>query len=100
MISSRVIFIVFIASQPRPSPATAPAPVGPVSRKTAACNTAAPAPDRMRITSAHLPRELLRLLRIAAAERADRHGGRPSVSAVIVDVLQRHRDEIQAARPE
>ena len=64
--------------------------------KTAEADAAAPPPDSMRVTSIHLPRELLRLLRIAAAERADRHGGRPSVSAVIVDVLERHRAEIEA----
>jgi len=49
----------------------------------------------MAITSVHLPRELLRLLRLASIDRADRHGGRPSVSDVIRDVLERHRDEIE-----
>ena len=64
--------------------------------KAAEADVTATPPESMRITSIHLPRELLRLLRIAAAERADRHGGRPSVSAVVVDVLERHRDEIEA----
>ncbi len=49
----------------------------------------------MAITSIHLPRELLTLLRFASINRADRHGGRPSVSDVIRDWLERHRDEIE-----
>lgn len=49
----------------------------------------------MAITSIHLPRDLLRLLRLASIDRADRHGGRPSVSDVIRDVLERHRGEIE-----
>ena len=43
----------------------------------------------------HLPIDLLTLLRMAAIKRAERHGGRPSVSDVIRDVLERHRDEIE-----
>ena len=49
----------------------------------------------MAITSIHLPRELLKLLRMASINRADQRGGRPSVSDVIRDVLERHRDEIE-----
>ena len=49
----------------------------------------------MAITSIHLPRELLTLLRFASIIRADRHGGRPSVSDVIRDLLERHRAEIE-----
>ena len=64
--------------------------------KPAEVPTARPDDAEMRVTSIHIPRDLLRLLRIAAAIRADRQGGRPSVSAVIVDVLERHRDEIEA----
>lgn len=44
----------------------------------------------------HLPKALLRKLRDAANARADRIGGRPSVSAVVVDILLRHADEIDA----
>ena len=69
-----------------------------VTKATETPATAAtpPADIDMRVTSIHIPRSLLRLLRMAAADRADRQGGRPSVSAVIVDVLERHRDEIEA----
>ena len=55
-------------------------------------------PAAMAITSVHLPRDLLAALRMAAIKRADRHGGRPSVSAVIRDVLERHRYEIEAGQ--
>ena len=45
---------------------------------------APPAADiDMRVTSIHIPRSLLRLLRMAAADRADRQGGRPSAASSI-----------------
>ena len=37
----------------------------------------------MAITSIHLPRELLKVLRMASINRADQRGGRPSVSHVV-----------------
>ncbi len=46
------------------------------------------------ITSIHIPKNMLTLLRIAAIKRAERDGGRPSVSNVIRDLLERHRAEI------
>ena len=50
----------------------------------------------MRFTTVVIPADLLRLLRLAAIGRADRHGGRPSVSDVIRDLLERHRKELEA----
>ncbi len=47
------------------------------------------------ITSIHIPKAMLTLLRIAAIKRAERDGGRPSVSNVIRDLLERHRREIE-----
>jgi hypothetical protein len=48
------------------------------------------------VTSAmHLPKATLQLLRKAAVARAGLRGGRPSVSAVIVDLVERHRDELE-----
>ena len=47
------------------------------------------------ITSIHIPKSMLTLLRIAAIKRAEREGGRPSVSNVIRDLLERHRREIE-----
>ena len=64
-----------------------PATTSPTRRTTASAG--------MAITSIHLPRELLTLLRFASIHRADQRGGRPSVSDVIRDVLERHRDEIE-----
>ena len=44
--------------------------------------------------SINIPKSLHRKLRLAAVSRAEAHGGRPSVSALIVDYLTRHEDEI------
>ncbi len=53
------------------------------------------APDS--VTSIHISRDMLRLLRDAANNRAYRAGrGRPSVSDVVRDLLERHRDELEA----
>lgn len=63
-------------------------------------------PDRpaapMTTSTIHLPVELLGALRAAANRRADRkmrddprgRGGRPSVSEIAVELLMRHRDEL------
>lgn len=67
-----------------------------------------PAPERpaapMTTSTIHLPVELLGALRAAANRRADRkmrddargRGGRPSVSEIVVELLTRHRDELDA----
>lgn len=48
-------------------------------------------------TSIHMPKKLLHQLRDAANARAAWNGkGRPSVSAIVVDLLMRHLDEIEA----
>ena len=58
----------------------------------------------MTTSTIHLPVELLGALRAAANRRADRkmrddprgRGGRPSVSEIVVELLLRHRDELDA----
>lgn len=58
----------------------------------------------MTTSTIHLPVELLGALRAAANRRADRkmrdnprgRGGRPSVSEIVVELLTRHRDEINS----
>ena len=60
--------------------------------------------DKTPMTSStiHLPQELLEALQQAAHRRASRkrradprgRGGRPSVSEIVVDLLTRHRDEL------
>lgn len=42
-------------------------------------------------TAIHLPRDLLRILREVAIARADVAGGRPSVSAVLTDLVRENR---------
>ena len=48
----------------------------------------------MTTTAIHVPKSTLALLRRVAVERANRHGGRPSVSAVISDLVERNRAEL------
>jgi hypothetical protein len=49
----------------------------------------------MQTTSVHLPSDLLRLLRLVAVVRASRHGGRPSVSDILRELLEKHRREFE-----
>jgi hypothetical protein len=49
------------------------------------------------VTSAfHIPKATLQLLRRVAVARAGLRGGRPSVSSVIVDLVEQHRAELSA----
>jgi hypothetical protein len=49
------------------------------------------------VTSAmHLPKATLQLLRKVAVARAGQRGGRPSVSGVLVELVEQHRAELQA----
>ena len=50
---------------------------------------------RMTTTAIHIPLEALALLRLVAVQRANREGGRPSVSAVITDMVEQHRAELE-----
>src|SRR5206468_5831535 len=63
--------------------------------------TRAPAKERMQTTSLHLPSDLLYILRMVAVSRANRRGGRPSVSDVVREFLQLHRRqfEVEASGP-
>jgi hypothetical protein len=53
------------------------------------------ASEEMTTTAIHVPKAALALLRRVAVERANRHGGRPSVSAVIADLVERNRAELE-----
>ena len=46
-------------------------------------------------TKIRLPCTVLAVLRQVATDRANLRGGRVSVSAVLTDLVQRHRDELQ-----
>ncbi len=50
----------------------------------------------MATSAMHLPKATLQLLRKVAVARAGIRGGRPSVSAVLVDLVEQHRAEFQA----
>lgn len=48
-------------------------------------------------TGVRLPREALAVLRRAALDRAEREGGRVSVSAVLGELVLRNRDKLAGA---
>ena len=52
-------------------------------------------PEKRQITSIYLSASVLRLLRNVAASRAEKHGGRPSVSDVVRELIERHRKELE-----
>ena len=54
-------------------------------------------PDRpgFKTTGINLPADVWELLNRVAFERAKKFGGRPSVSALLVDLVQRHRKELE-----
>ena len=58
-----------------------------------------PAPEqaeRTHVTSGiNLPVEIYQLLNRVAFSRSLKNGGRPSVSALLVDLVQRHRKELE-----
>src|SRR5688500_2803730 len=51
--------------------------------------------DRRVTSSVHFERGHLALLRRVAVERANANGGRPSVSDVIADLVERYRAELE-----
>ena len=57
--------------------------------------TALPAGE-MTTTAIHIPKATLSLLRRVAVSRADNQGGRPSVSAVLAELVERARAELEA----
>lgn len=50
-------------------------------------------------TGINLPTDMWELLNRVAFERAKGRGGRPSVSALLVDLVQRHRKELERELP-
>jgi len=46
-------------------------------------------------TGINLPVDIWELLNRVAFERAKKFGGRPSVSGLLVDLVQRHRKELE-----
>ena len=53
-------------------------------------------PERSHVTSGiNLPVDIYELLNRVAFQRSLKRGGRPSVSGLIVDLVQRHRKELE-----
>ncbi len=77
------------APAPEPEPATPATEPAPPPRRGRALT------DAGTTTAVHIPREDLALLRRVAVERANRHGGRPSVSDVLRGLIERHRAELE-----
>lgn len=46
-------------------------------------------------TAVHVPKRTLSLLRRVSVARADRNGGRPSVSALLVDITEEARERLE-----
>jgi hypothetical protein len=72
-------------------------------RVAAAPQAQAPKPARSReltdngaTTAVHLAKEDLMLLRRVSIERANRQGGRPSVSNILRELIEQHRAELEA----
>jgi len=63
-----------------------------VVRKSTAPKAARPKREPTTITAIHLPRRTFDLLRHVAFKRAKRAGGRPSVSAVLVELAEAARE--------
>ena len=64
-----------------------------MAKKTAASE---PSPERpYKTTGLHLPADLWELLNRVAFERARTRGGRASVSALLVAMIEKHRKELE-----
>lgn len=46
-------------------------------------------------TAIHVPKATLKLLRRVSIARADNQGGRPSVSAVLTELVERAREQLE-----
>jgi hypothetical protein len=57
-----------------------------------------PVADDMVTTAIHVSKRVLALLRNAAVGRANRVGGRPSVSALATELVEKHRKDLEAER--
>ena len=70
-----------------------------MARRSATRNTSTQSEHErveMATTAVNLPRDNLLLLRRVAVERANKEGGRPSVSAILARLIESSRDELEA----
>lgn len=75
------------AETPQEPPAAPTAPAAPRRNRSLT--------DESVTTAVHIPREQLALLRRVAVERANRDGGRPSVSDVLRDLIEQKRADLE-----
>jgi hypothetical protein len=67
-----------------------------MAKRTASSKPEPDQPERsFKTTGINLPSDVWELLNRVAFERAKKYGGRPSVSALLVDLVQRHRKELE-----
>ena len=67
-----------------------------MAKRTAASKPQADSQETtFKTTGINLPTDIWELLNRVAFERAKKYGGRPSVSALLVDLVQRHRKELE-----
>ena len=62
--------------------------------KPAGADAGDPGAEDMLTTAIHIPRATHKLLRAVAFKRAQERGGRPSVSALLTQLAEQHRDEL------
>lgn len=75
------------AEAPQEPPAAPTSPAAPRRNRSLT--------DESVTTAVHIPREQLALLRRVAVERANRDGGRPSVSDVLRDLIEQKRADLE-----
>lgn len=76
-------------------------PAGHRRGRNAACGLASPAAMRPHLTDSnattavHISKDQLHLLRLVAVTRANQDGGRPSVSNVLLELIEANRPELE-----
>lgn len=83
------------AASATPARGTAPPPPPPAATVEPSKGRNRDLTDAGATTAIHIPRDDLVLLRRVAVERANRLGGRPSVSDVLRELINRHRGELE-----
>ena len=67
-----------------------------MAKRTAASKPQPETPEpTYKTTGINLPLDIWELLNRVAFERSKKFGGRPSVSGLLVDLVQRHRKELE-----
>jgi hypothetical protein len=70
-----------------------------MTKRTAPLKSRPDAPEQYKTTGINLPLDVWELLNRVAFQRAKQRGGRPSVSGLLVNLVQRHRKELEKELP-